>query len=208
MTSRMLVVALALLAVGQGPSSAADVALDAAQVCPALIGTAVPSAPIRRVDGTSTDLSAALAGQPTILVFYRGGWCPFCSTQLGELQEAHPQLLALGYQLLAISPDRPEKLGESIGKHKLDYTLISDSRMEAARALGIAFQVDDATLARYHEYGIDLEADSGETHHQLPVPAAFVVDTQSVVRFAYINPDYKIRVDAEVLLAAARAAMK
>ena len=75
-----------------------------------------------------------------------------------------------------MSPDRPEKLKGPAEKHKLKYRLLSDSEMIAAKALGIAFRVDDATVNKYKtDYGIDLEADSGQKHHLLPVPSVFLV---------------------------------
>ncbi len=82
--------------------------------------------------------------------------------------------------------------------------LLSDSRTDAARAYGIAFHVDDATVERYRGYGIDLEEASGETHHVLPVPSVFLIDAEGVVRWRYSNPDYRVRPDNESLLAAAR----
>lgn len=106
---------------------------------------------------------------------------------------------------MAVSADRPEELRRTLRKHDLDYTLLSDARMEASRAFGIAFRVDDATFAQYRDYGIDLEAASGETHHLLPVPSVFIVDSQGVIRFGYSNPDYKVRIPIEELMAEARA---
>ena len=126
---------------------------------------------------------------------------------MGQLQKAESQILELGYQILAISPDRPEKLTESVSKHKLTYTLLSDSKMETARAFGIAYQVGDELLERYKGYGIDLEADSGEQHHQLPVPAVFVVGTDGTIKFEHVNPNYKVRPDPAVIVAAAKDAL-
>ena len=85
------------------------------------------------------------------------------------------------------------------------FELLSDSDMDAARAFGLAFKVDDALVETYKtQYGIDLEASSGRTHHELPVPAAYVVDQAGMIRFAFVNPDYKVRVDSEKLLDEAR----
>ena len=39
----------------------------------------------RAADGTPFDLGAAFSEKPTVLIFYRGGWCPFCNRELGEL---------------------------------------------------------------------------------------------------------------------------
>jgi peroxiredoxin len=76
--------------------------------------------------------------------------------------------------------------------------------MIASRAFGIAFRVDAKTIERYRGFGIDLEAASGESHFQLPVPSVFLVDTGGTVRFRYYNPDYKIRIDPQALLSAAK----
>ena len=82
--------------------------------------------------------------------------------------------------------------------------MLSDSTTEAAQAFGLAFQIDDETFKMFKGYGIDLEDASGEDHHILPVPALFIVDTDGVIRFDYINPDYKVRIDPEKVLEAAQ----
>jgi peroxiredoxin len=187
-------------------SEATDIAASAQDVRPLSVGATVPPLTLAGVGGKAFDLDKAIKRQPTILIFYRGGWCPYCNRQLGQLQTIEPKLLDLGYQILAISPDRPAKLAESLDKHKLTYTLLSDHAMKAARSFGIAFRVDDATLAKYRGYGIDLEAASGEEHHLLPVPSVFIVGTDGVIKFSYVNPDYKVRLAPEDLLKAAQAA--
>ena len=124
---------------------------------------------------------------------------------MGELIRIEPQLLEMGYQILAVSSDSPEYLSQSKQKHQMNYVLLSDHSMIGAMALGIAWQVNAETLTLYQGYGIDLEKASGERHHILPVPAAYVVGTDGRIRFAYVNPDHKVRVPASVLLEAARA---
>jgi peroxiredoxin len=79
--------------------------------------------------------------------------------------------------------------------------------MTAAVQFGLTWQVPESMVERYTTYGIDLDAASGRAHHILPVPAVFVVGTDGVVRFQYINPDHRVRLDADVLLAAAKAQM-
>ena len=100
------------------------------------------------------------------------------------------------------------KARETIEKHKIAFTLLSDSQMTASRAFRIAYKVDDATLKLFAQNGIDLEAASGEKHHELQVPAVFLVATNGVIQFEYINPDYTVRAHPDVLLAAARVSRK
>lgn len=189
------------------PGRPERVASDAALICPSLVGTAAAAAQVRDIDGAPKSLQEVLSGKPTVLLFYRGGWCPFCNAQLGQIQTVEAEIRALGFQVIAISPDRPEKLQASREAGPLTYTLLSDSEMNAARAFGIAFRVDDTTVRSYKErFSIDLEGNSGQTHHQLPVPSVFVVGADGVIRFSYVNPDYKTRISPAVLLAAVKAA--
>lgn len=114
----------------------------------------------------------------------------------------------LGYQIIAVSPDKPEVLLPSIKKAKPGYLLLSDSKMEASQAFGLAYVVDDKTMGLLKNYGIDIEAASGETHRMLPVPSVFLVSEEGRIEFTYVNPNYKVRLAPEVLLAAAEAARK
>ncbi len=168
------------------------------------VGAAMPDVTLMTPDGATFVLAAEAAKQPLVIIFYRGGWCPFCTRHLAELGAIESELRELGLRIVAVSPDRPEKLAESMEQEELTYTLLSDSSMAAARAFGIAFRVGAATLEQYKGYGIDLEAASGQSHHLLPVPAVFIVGTDGRIRFAYANPDYKVRLSVEALLEAAR----
>jgi peroxiredoxin len=114
------------------------------------------------------------------------------------------ELSDLGFPVIAISADRPALLAKYREAKDLDYTLFSDSPLTAARAFGIVYQLGDAAVARYKEYGIDLEAASGESHHQLPVPSVFLVEAGGTIRWVYSNPDYRVRPDNAALLEAAR----
>jgi len=107
-------------------------------------------------------------------------------------------------RLVAVSPDQPSKLRETLKKKELEYTLLSDSEADGARAFGIAWKVGDADYAKLASYGIDLEDASGETHHVLPVPSIFLIDATGTIRFRYSNPDYKVRLENEKLVEAAR----
>ena len=105
---------------------------------------------------------------------------------------------------MALSADRPEKMLKSLEVKNLGYGLYSDSALAAARAFGIAFQLDAKGVAKMQRFGIDLEAASGQDHHQLPVPSVFLVDADGIVRWRYSNPDYRVRPDNGSLLSAAR----
>ncbi|MEH0157488.1 peroxiredoxin-like family protein [Limibacter armeniacum] len=183
-------------------TAAQNVPTKAEDISPLLIGESVPEVALTNTNGNKVTLKEVLKQKPTVLVFYRGGWCPYCNRQLSGLGAIADQLVAKGFQIVAVSPDTPENLQATIDKNELNYTLLSDSKMEAARQFGISFKVSQQTLTKYKDYGINLTTASGESHNELPVPSVFIVDKEGKIHFEYINPDYSKRISSELLLAA------
>jgi len=170
------------------------------------VGDKLPAAILKTQDGAAFGLASAIAQKPAVLIIYRGGWCPYCSKHLSSLVEIEDALAKEGVQLLAISPDQPSKLAETADQHSdFHYTLLSDQDIEFLEALGIVFTVPEDRVSKYkNNYHIDLEAASGRTHHKLPHPAVYVVDTSGTIRFAHIDPNYKVRLDPDAILEAVR----
>ena len=200
----LMVVAAASVSMGFG---ATPLPGDAASIRPLAIGAPAPSFNVRRPDGARYRFDPAARVLPAVLVFYRGGWCPYCNTHLGELSQAEAVLRKRGYEVLFLSADRPEILRSSLNDEAesdaAGYTLLSDSDASASRAFGVAFRVDDLTFQKYKSRGLDLEQTAGNALHILPVPAVFIVDARGVIRFAHANADYRVRLSAEALLEAA-----
>lgn len=170
------------------------------------VGDAIPDVKLRTEENQEVSLAKLVAKKSTVLIFYRGGWCPFCTRHLKDLAGIEEDLKKEGAQLLAISMDTPAKLKETPGRDKLGYQLLSDSDAVAIQAFGLAFKADDKTVEKYKGYGINLDAASGKDHHLLPHPAVYVVDKSGKIQFAHFNPDYKARLSPEKILAAVRAA--
>lgn len=169
------------------------------------IGDAVPAGVLATASGRSVDTAKLLVGQPSVLIFYRGGWCPYCNKHLSGLVDIVDELKAAGFQLVAVSADRAEILASKDELSDLSYTLLSDSSMDVSRKFGIAFQVPAELVEKYKSsYGIDIEADSGQTHHLLPHPSVFILDSEGIIRFTYVNEDYTVRLDPVKILAAAK----
>lgn len=180
---------------------------DAKSIKPLTVGESAPAVMLRKADGSPFNFRPDKLTQPVMIIFYRGGWCPYCNTQLGQLSKLEGPLQELGYQVLFFSADKPELLYSSLKDPTIKYTLLSDNKMDGARAFGVAFRVDAATVEQYKKFGVDLEKASGESHHELPVPSVFIVDTKGIIRFAHANPDYRVRIANDELLAAARSAV-
>jgi peroxiredoxin len=159
---------------------------------------------LKNIEGIRFNLNKAFNEKPTILIFYRGGWCPYCNAHFSKIKTVEKELMEIGFQIIAISPDNPEHLRKTIDKHNMNYLLLSDSKMQAAKAFGLDFKVDEVTLFKYKTVGIDLEKASGENHKMLPVPSIFIIDTSGIIKFKYSNPDYKVRIEPDVLLKEAK----
>ncbi len=196
----------AALVLAAGVALAEDVPTEPTAINPILVGSKLPEISVKTGSGKTVSLNKVLKGKPAVLVYYRGGWCPFCNQQLMALGKKQAELEKLGFKIVAVSADRPARIkGAQTGK----VTLYSDNTMAGAKALGIAFKVPAKTVKLYKEkYKIDIEADSGMTHHILPVPAVFVLDAEGTITFQYINPNYRVRLDDDVLIAAAKAVLK
>jgi peroxiredoxin len=172
-------------------------------VTPIQVGTRAPGFVAHEVDNRLFRFDPSALQKPTLLIFFRGGWCPYCNAHLQDLRTVEPQIVALGYQVLFLSTDQPKLLYSSL-KEPVNYHLLSDSSLNAAEAFGVAWHVEGAALRTLKSYGIDLDATQGTNKHELPVPSVFIVDRSGVVRFRYYNPDFKVRLDAASILAAAQ----
>jgi len=176
------------------------VPLKPQDISPLLAGEQIPVLRLPKATGEMIDLNRLVAESPTILVFYRGGWCPYCSKQLSALQEIEKDLVSMGYQLVAISTDSPENLAKTMVKEKLSYTLLSDADLNAAKGFGIAFKSPKS-------YDSFLPQASGgkNVDKLLPVPSVFILNKKGMILFEYINPNITQRLSGPLLKAAAGA---
>ena len=153
-----------------------SIPLTAQEVHPLAVGDSAPDGTLLTIKGKEVNFKKLIAKKHCVVIFYRGGWCPFCNLQMGQLVKIEPELEKMGYHILAISPDKPEKLKESLEKHHINYTLLSDRSMELSKKFKLAYRVSDETLLKMKNYGNDLDSNTGNNLHMLPVPAAFVID--------------------------------
>ena len=200
---RIFVQLMGVLCIGLAMSARADIPTDPTQVRPLPVGAPAPAFAGTTTDGKVRTFNPAGYQRPTIVIFYRGGWCPYCNMQLSDLRLAEPKLRERGFEIVFLSTDRPEILYSSLKATDIHYTLLSDSHLEAAKAFHVAYRLDDASIQMQKQYGVDLEKTTGTTIHELPVPSVFIIDTTGTIRYVYSNPDYKIRLGADALLAAA-----
>jgi peroxiredoxin len=179
-----------------------------------LLGQGIPADAVKAGDrlepftlddatGTPVSLGQIVQDGPAVIVFYRGGWCPYCNLALRTYQrELLPELGALGARLVAISPQSPDQSLSTVEKAELAFTVLSDPGSRVARSIGIAFQQADDVLAAQRQLGLDLAQVNAEGSTQLPRPTVLIVDQDRTVRFVDVQPDYTARTEVADILAA------
>lgn len=188
------------------PSLADRIVVDNADlVRPLLTGQFAPDARVKTSFGGDISLMSLIEKKPSVVLFYRGGWCPYCSRQMAGLVEVEQRIIDLGYQIIAISPDSPERLTEQRSTQEFNLMHLSDQALDATLAFGLAYYVEDEMVDVIKgQLGAEVVSLEGETKVVLPVPAAYIVDTTGLVKFAYVNPNFQERINPQLLYQAAR----
>jgi peroxiredoxin len=176
-------------------------------------GDRAPGFTIRTVEGKPYVFDPDNLDRPTILISFRGGWCPYCNMHLSELRTVIPEIRESGYDVLFLSNDRPETLYSSLKQETqedidgMDYVILSDAEINAAKALGTAFRTSKRLTDYLDEKGRDYEGSSIGKHNALAVPAVYVINKSGDIVYDFVEADYKVRLPADDLLAAAKAAL-
>lgn len=166
-------------------------------------GNPLPDAELLDVDGRSTSLAAARDGKPAVIVFYRGAWCPYCNLTLRTYQEQLVGPLAdRGAVLIAISPQKPDGSLTMQQTNELTFTVLSDPGNQIAGQLGILTAPTADARKAQAAMGLDLTAVNADATHTLPMPSTVIVDTDGVIRWIDVHPNYATRSEPGDILAA------
>ncbi|MCB2230452.1 AhpC/TSA family protein [bacterium] len=149
--------------------------------------------------GDTVALADLTAEGPVVLIWYRGGWCPYCNLQLSAMQEVLPQIKQRGASLVAISPQVPDSSLSTKEKSSLQFTVLSDRGNAVARQFGIVYKLPEGVKEQF-EGRLDIPAYDGDDSWELPLAATYIVGADGVIRYAFVDPDYRKRAEpAEIL---------
>ena len=189
---------VAVFASDQTALAAAGIPTGAVAVGDKLAAFALPDA-----TGQTWTLDELTANGPAVIVFYRGGWCPYCNLTLRTYErDLLPNLDAYSARLIAISPETPDASLSTQEKAELSYTVLSDAGAALASALGITFAPSEEGLAAQRALGVDIRTTRADGGTVLPMPTVLIVDRDQSVRFVDIHPDYTGRTEVSDILAA------
>jgi len=163
------------------------------------VGDKAPEFELKNALKKPVKLSALLKNGPVVITWYRGGWCPYCNIQLRYLQNFLPQFKAAGATLVALSPELPDKSLNTTEKNNLEFEVLTDYNNEIAKEFGIAFTLNDELIDIYNGFH-RLETFNGVDTNELPIPATYVIGRDGLIKYAFIDADYRKRAEPAVIL--------
>jgi peroxiredoxin len=177
-------------------AESANGALKAGDTCPPF---AMPSA-----DGAIVTAAELLARGPLVISFYRGAWCPFCSAELEALHEAEPAIRAAGATLVAVTAE-VGGIALSVKRQRgFTFDVLCDVDNGVALDFGLVFRISPEMVQVFAREGTDFPLFYGNDSWFLPIPATYVVACDGTIAEAYVNPDFRYRLDPAGIVAALR----
>jgi len=191
MSAPALYVTACAAAADTGRADAGPGLLNPAEEEPGLqVGDRAPEGLLRDPDAETVALRDLYAGQPVVLVFYRGGWCPYCTRDLRDWESGIDDFNAAGARVIAVSMETPEHALATASDNDLSYDVLVDETGDLTRAFRLGFALSDDTIARYEGFGINLDSRNASGQWVLPAPAVYVIDPDGVIRYAEADWDY------------------
>lgn len=160
-----------------------------------------PDFSLTNATGKEVQLSDYLKKGPVVLTWYRGGWCPYCNMTLHYLQEQLQEIQLKGANLLALTPELPDKSMSTAEKHQLQFEVLSDVGNKVAKEYGIVFKLTDA-VADHYQKAFDLHAYNGDELDELPLAATYLIDQEGTIVYTFLDAEYRNRAEAKDILAA------
>lgn len=171
-------------------------------------GDSIPLFSLPDQNGIDQSIQPFLNKGPIVLSLYRGGWCPYCNLELKALEDYREQFEALGANLVAISPEQPDKALDTQTRNELKFTVLSDQGNKVAKEFGLVFSLAEELKPIYKNFGIDVSAHNGDENYELPLAATYVVDENGNIVYDFVKADYTKRADPEDILYILKKAQK
>ncbi|MGF7040464.1 peroxiredoxin-like family protein [Mucilaginibacter lappiensis] len=164
-------------------------------------GDTAPAFTAKDNTGKSIDLKTLLKSHKSVvLFFYRGEWCPYCNKHIQQLQDSLQLLSAKGAYVIAVTPETNDGINKTIGKTHASFSIIQDKGYQIMKDYRVNYVLDDATVAKYKTYGLDLNKSNGNADHVLPVPATYIINQSGKIAFVHFNKDYTKRASVNDML--------
>ncbi len=114
------------------------------------------------------------------------------------------EIKQLGAQLVAVSPQTPDRSHSVVEKNKLQFPVLSDVGNHVASALGLVFEFSNELRAAYKGFGVDLSDFNDDDSWTLPLPATFIVNQDGTIAKVWADVDYRRRAEPDDVVNALR----
>ena len=158
-------------------------------------GDSAPDFTLKNHKGETVTLSECLKEGPVVVIFYRGGWCPYCNMELYAYEQELDKLKGLGASLIAITPETPDNSLATVEKNGISYDVLSDTGFVASDAFGLTFTFPEALMKVYEGFGLNVPEVNGDDAWRLPIPAAYVIDASGKIILHHVDVNYTERLD-------------
>jgi peroxiredoxin len=165
------------------------------------VGDKAPDFELTNASGETVQLSDVLKDGPVVLMWYRGGWCPYCNLALRAMQKELPNFEAQGATLIAISPEIPDESMSTTEKDELEFQVLSDLNNTVARDYGIVYTLTDGVASIYEEK-FALSNHNGTDSEELPLAATYIIGQDGTITYAFLDADYRNRAEPSEITAA------
>ena len=158
-------------------------------------------------NGDTIKLSELWNEGPVVLMWYRGGWCPYCNIQLRAMQQSLNDIENAGAKLVVLTPELPEKAKETAEAANIEIVALHDKDNALAKQYGIMFDLPEPIVPIYRTK-LKLPEFNGSDKMQLPLAATYVIDKSGKITYAFLDADYKKRAEPADVVAAVKAIAK
>jgi peroxiredoxin len=157
------------------------------------VGAIAPEFALKDASGHLVRSEDLLAIGPLVIKFFRGRWCPYCTTELEAWRDLYEQLRQLDALIVAISPQTGRQNDFLVDQHGLPFPVLTDPGCVLAEKFGLAYTVPDDLRYYYYSVMIDVPSINGESSWRLPLPATYVIAKDRRVLFAEAHADFRVR---------------
>lgn len=163
------------------------------------VGNKAPNFTLKNALNQSVSLYKELENGPVVLTWYRGGWCPYCNITLHYLQEKLPEFQKAGATLIALTPELPDNSLSTSEKNNLEFTVLSDVGNTIGKEYGVVYQLSNE-VAFIYQAGFGLNEKNGDDSNELPLAATYVIDTNGIIQYAFLDADYRQRAESTEII--------
>jgi peroxiredoxin len=170
------------------------------------VGEPMPPFLLPDETGRLIALEELLTEGPVAVAFHRGYWCPYCRINIAALARAEEEISAEHRHVAAITPDRQKFAAWLKNDAKAPFPILTDMDSGYALSLSLAICVGDEMKQMMTSSGWDPAVSQGTDNWLLPIPATFIVGSDGIITNRFVDPDYRMRMAVEDMIAALRSA--